>query len=153
MLRHSASPALKDCLYLAAKWGREEERIYYYNFLLLQSLFLERRLQPFLKSLQFMFGCNSYYRHLFLISPFPLGFHCFEYIQLQWRQWQNFDFIGIRISSSSSCSLNQFRCSYFSKVAVVHSSLILLFFFSCVYCHWMYKTIYLLICLFIHASV
>jgi len=51
MLWHSANPALKDCLHLAAKRGREEARIYYYNFLLLQSLFLERLLQPFCKSL------------------------------------------------------------------------------------------------------
>lgn len=38
---HSASPALKNCLYLSAKKGREEGRIYYYGFLLCHFSFLK----------------------------------------------------------------------------------------------------------------
>lgn len=51
MLVHSPSPTLKDYVYLAAKWARVEARIYYHNFLLVQSSFLESHLQPFLKNL------------------------------------------------------------------------------------------------------
>lgn len=41
MLWHSASPALKDCLYLATKKGREKARIFYYSFLLCHNSFLK----------------------------------------------------------------------------------------------------------------
>lgn len=41
MLWHSASPALKNCLYLAAKKGREKARIYNHIFLLCHGSFLK----------------------------------------------------------------------------------------------------------------